>query len=494
MISFEAFEAIARRHNVIPLVSTILADVHTPVSIYLTLRQQGMPSFLFESVEADEKIGRFSFVGVDPVAVIRAGKGGVTTQGNALRGVAAPNIFEALGAVAGRYTQAPPQSYGSPDLDTDGLLGGFVGYLGYDNVRYLERIPIAPAGVEDEDDAVFGLFASVVRFDHRGQTITIVHNVLVDSAVPLPRLYEEGKKSLHALEFRLRKPAISMNSFSCDFAGVDGEKDRPEFQEAVELAKQHIVEGDIFQVVLSRRMKFQFGGDLFPVYRALRVINPSPYLFYLDFGETKLVGSSPEVLVRSRRGFVEVFPIAGTRRRGATEEEDGHLEEELLRDGKEIAEHVMLVDLGRNDVGKLCDYGTVEVPVFKHVERYSHVMHLVSEVRGKIRDGVTAIDILRACFPAGTVSGAPKVRAMEIINLLEKGPRGAYAGAVGYIGFNGALDMCIAIRTLVAHANMLKIQVGAGIVADSDPRAEYMETVNKSKAMLEAVKFAVGGL
>jgi anthranilate synthase component 1 len=263
---------------------------------------------------------------------------------------------------------------------------------------------------------------------------------------------------------------------------------------AVTKAKEYITEGDIFQVVLSRRVSFPFSGDLFAVYRALRMINPSPYLFYVDFGETQLAGSSPEVLVRVAGGTVEVLPIAGTRPRGETEEEDEKMEAELLGDEKELAEHVMLVDLGRNDVGRICRFGSVHVPVFKRVERYSHVMHIVSEVRGTLKEGSGPLEALKACFPAGTVSGAPKVRAMQIINELEPVSRGVYAGAVGYIAFNGSLDTCIAIRTIVGHRGTLSIQAGAGIVSDSIPENEYRETLNKSRALLEAVSGAAGGL
>jgi anthranilate synthase component 1 len=262
----------------------------------------------------------------------------------------------------------------------------------------------------------------------------------------------------------------------------------------VKRAKAYITEGEIFQVVLSRRVRRAYSGDLFAVYRALRIINPSPYLFFLDFGDTTLVGSSPEVLVRSRQGIVELLPIAGTRRRGRDEEEDEALAEELLRDAKELAEHVMLVDLGRNDIGRIAAYGSVEVPVFKRIDRYSHVMHIVSEVRGRLQEGLSPVDVLKACFPAGTVSGAPKVRAMEIICQLEPVQRGAYAGAVGYIGFDGTLDMCIAIRTIIAFQGMLKIQAGAGIVADSIPEREYEETLSKARALNEAVTLAAAGL
>jgi anthranilate synthase component 1 len=293
---------------------------------------------------------------------------------------------------------------------------------------------------------------------------------------------------------RLRRSAAPARAFSCSLPHEESPLDKTSFCQAVTRAKKYILEGDIFQVVLSRRSELTFAGDLFAVYRALRVINPSPYLFYIDFGASKMAGSSPEVLVRVRNSTVEVFPIAGTRRRGGTEEEDERLAAELLRDEKELAEHIMLVDLGRNDVGRIAEFGSVQVPVLKRVERYSHVMHLVSEVRGSLKAGCNALDALMACFPAGTVSGAPKVRAMEIIHELEPCPRGAYAGAVGYLGLNGALDTCIAIRTIIAHHDRMRIQAGAGIVADSVPEQEFQETVNKAQALLDAVRLAASGL
>ncbi|MDH3252297.1 MAG: anthranilate synthase component I family protein, partial [Ignavibacteria bacterium] len=283
-------------------------------------------------------------------------------------------------------------------------------------------------------------------------------------------------------------------SFSCRTNGSEVEADRGWYSAAVDKAKHYITEGDIFQVVLSRKLRLTFDGDPFPVYRALRYINPSPYLFYIDFGDTKLIGSSPEILLRVQDREVEVLPIAGTRRRGRTEAEDRNLEADLLSDAKELAEHIMLVDLGRNDVGRISTFGSVHVPVFKKVERYSHVMHIVSEVHGTLRANATAVDALKACFPAGTVSGAPKVRAMEIIHELEPVRRGAYAGAVGYLGFNGTLDTCIGIRTIVVQKNMLAIQSGAGIVADSVPEKEFQETVNKAQALLDAVSMAANGL
>ena len=324
--------------------------------------------------------------------------------------------------------------------------------------------------------------------------MNVTHNILVDPDRSPDEQYDEGVNILKSLLRQLVHPPRTEHTFQCDLHSVHRDADRDTYCASVRRAKEYIREGDIFQVVLSRRLQVPFSGDPFPVYRALRIINPSPYLFYLNFGPVKLIGSSPEVLVRVQDRTVGVMPIAGTRKRGKTEQEDKFLEKELLSDEKETAEHVMLVDLGRNDVGRVSEYGTVHVPVFKRLKRFSHVMHLVSEVQGKLKACTTSVDALRACFPAGTVSGAPKVRAMEIINELEPVRRGIYAGAVGYLGFDGALDMCIAIRTIIAVQGMLNIQAGAGIVADSVPELEYKETVNKAQALLDALAVASDGL
>ena len=487
MINFEKFKELAFNHNVVPLELTAMADLHTPVSAYLAVREIGIFSFLLETVEPNEKIGRYSFIGLKPLMTIRT-RGEQAFINNGTHSTERQgNIFTILDEMKERYHQAEPET-------PDGFLGGFVGYIGYDNVRHLEKLPLDGAHPSAEDDSFLGLFTSIIRFDHRSHLMTIIHNVIVDPEKPLQPQYEQGKKSVEALELRLRKSSLATQSFRCDLNRMHENPDRATYCEGVRRAKQYIFDGDIFQVVLSRRVQMPFTGDLFPVYRALRTINPSPYLFFLDFGETSLIGSSPEVLVKVEDRTVEVFPIAGTRRRGATEAEDSSLELELLNDTKELAEHVMLVDLGRNDVGRISDYGSVTVPVFKRVERYSHVMHLVSEVRGTLKSNATSLDALRACFPAGTVSGAPKVRAMEIIHELEPGNRGVYAGAVGYVGFNGSLDTCIAIRTIVAHRGTLNIQAGAGIVADSVPEKEYEESVNKTRALLDAIKLAGSGL
>ncbi len=486
MTSYEQFESLAGSANVVPLVETMLADMHTPVSTYMTLRDGGAPSFLFESAEPNERIGRYSFIGAGPDMILRAKRDGCEISDRTGTKQIPGTIFQAMNQQLEKFTQASV-----PGLE--GFLGGFVGYLGYDTVRHLERLPVVHLE-SDGDDAVFGLFTSFVRFDHRDQCITIVHNVVLDPARALREQFEEGRKSVETMVLRLRRSATPARAFSCGPSEPDDASDKESFCRAVSRAKQYIREGDIFQVVLSRRIELAFAGDLFAVYRALRLINPSPYLFYIDFGATKMAGSSPEVLVRVRNSSVEVFPIAGTRKRGATPEEDETLAAELLRDEKELAEHIMLVDLGRNDVGRISEFGSVRVPVLKRVERYSHVMHLVSEVRGALRNGCTALDALKACFPAGTVSGAPKVRAMEIIHELEACPRAAYAGAVGYLGLNGTLDTCIAIRTIVAHHDRLRVQAGAGIVADSVPEHEYQETVNKAQVLRDALGLAAAGL
>lgn len=497
MISFEEFDKLASLYNVIPLQKTLLADLHTPVSTYLSLRENGSPSFLLESVEQDEKIGRFSFVGVDPHVSIRENRERTTVHQSGIARTFDGNIFDALSEFAAKYKQAPVVESGIDERTApeggSGLSGGFVGYLGYNAIRHLEKISIPDSEPDSYDESRFDLFGSVIRFDHRKQTLTVVKNVFVDPGSNRRELYEDGRKKLETLELRLRRSVLGAQQFYANLDATEDFTSRTEYCDGVRRAKAYILEGDIFQVVLSRKIRTTFTGDLFAVYRSLRVINPSPYLFFIDFGNTKLVGSSPEVLVRVQEGIVEVLPIAGTRGRGRTEEEDRNLEQELLSDTKEVAEHIMLVDLGRNDVGRISEYGSVEVPVLKRVDRYSHVMHIVSHVSGALRKGLTAIDALRASFPAGTVSGAPKVRAMEIISELEGRSRGLYAGAVGYVGLNGSLDTCIAIRTIFAHGDHLTVQAGAGIVADSVPETEYAETLKKSRALLDALERASGG-
>jgi anthranilate synthase component I len=487
MITQKEFEQLAQTYTVVPLVETMLADLHTPVSIYLTLRSSGSPSFLLESVEPDERIGRYSFVGTNPQLLIKATGNTVEIESDGKTEKRKGRVLDVLEEYSKKYQNTAMH-------EQQGFAGGFLGYYGYDRVQEIENVPLHPVDAGDVPDAMFGLFNAVVKFDHLQQLITVICNVIVDNNRSLADRYQEGKSALKALLLQLENPPTRVNDFSCELASAQNNSDHEYFCSSVRRAKEYIHEGDIFQVVLSRRLQVPFSGDPFPVYRALRIINPSPYLFYLDFGEVKLIGSSPEVLVRVQNNIASVMPIAGTRKRGKTAEEDKRFEEELLCDEKETAEHVMLVDLGRNDVGRISEYGSVHVPVFKRLKRFSHVMHLVSEVQGKLKSTASSIDALRACFPAGTVSGAPKIRAMEIITELEPVRRGIYAGAVGYLGFDGALDTCIAIRTIIVSNGMLTIQAGAGIVADSVPELEYKETVNKAQALLDALAAASNGL
>ncbi len=498
MMSFEEFRRLSERYNVLPLVETYLADLLTPVSTYLALREQGEASFLFESVEQDERIGRFSFVGVGTGMSLRQTRAGVVVHEGGRSRTIGGHIFDALAFFTSLYRQAPiPESQdpgsGEGGAPVMGLTGGFVGFLGYDAVRHLERVPLPGGDSDGHDESRFDLFSGVVRFDHRRQSITIVKNVFLEPSRDVGEQYESGRKAVEALKLRLKRSVVGAQQFQVDMGSLEESSTPADYCRAVERAKRYIYEGDVFQVVLSRSMRLRFTGDLFALYRALRVVNPSPYLFYIDFGDTRLVGSSPEALVRVQDRVVELLPIAGTRRRGRTEAEDRQLERELLSDEKEGAEHVMLVDLGRNDVGRISEYGTVDVPVLKRVDRYSHVMHMVSHVRGVLRPSLAPVDALRAVFPAGTVTGAPKVRAMEIITELEGRSRGLYAGAVGYLGLNQTLDTCISIRTMFARGNSLTIQTGAGIVADSVPEAEYAETMNKAGALFAALEMASHG-
>jgi anthranilate synthase component I len=487
MVTMIEFQEHTKNMRIIPMVLTMLADQHTPVSIYTSLRAGAKQSFLLESAEPDERIGRFSFVGTDPIMLISAKGDQIIIESDGKKEIQYGNILDLLENYSRLYKHQSSK-------DQEGFAGGFLGYLGYDCVKEIEQIPMQQPSNEDIPDAIFGLFHSVIKFDHRRQMITITYNVLVDESRSLEKQYHEGRLQLTSIVSRLGVQPKTENTFNCDPVAMKSETDKESFCESVQRVKEYIHEGDIFQAVLSRRIQIPFSGDPFPVYRALRIINPSPYLFYLDFGEVRLIGSSPELLVRVQERVVSVMPIAGTCKRGATEEEDIQLEAKLVADEKEAAEHVMLVDLGRNDIGRVSEYGSVHVPVFKHLKRFSHVTHIVSEVQGALKVGASSVDALRACFPAGTVSGAPKIRAMEIISELEPIRRGIYAGAVGYLGFDGTLDTCIAIRTIVASKGKLSIQAGAGIVADSIPEKEFLESENKARALFEALTIAADDL
>ena len=474
--SLEEVKQLQSQGNVIPVYKSVIADFLTPVSAFLKLEKDRSHAFLLESIEGGERIARYSFLGVDPFLTTRYRDGEPANFIQNLR-----ETMERFKSV--KLSNLPP------------FTGGAVGYFGYDMVRTIEDIP--QTGIDDlgVDDAVLMFYKTVLAFDHLRHQIHIISNILVDeSQESIDIQYRGAVEEIQRIEALLRAPVeiplVTRND--CDVV-VRSNFDKKDYLEAVRNAKEFIAAGDIFQVVLSQRFEIDLPTPSFEVYRALRIVNPSPYMYFLKMPETTIVGSSPEMLVRVRAREVEYRPIAGTLPRGRTNVEDEANAERLRNDEKERAEHIMLVDLGRNDLGRVSQYGTVKVEELMFIERYSHVMHLVSSLCGELRNGVDRWDALMACFPAGTVSGAPKVRAMEIIDELEPTKRGVYAGAVMYVDFSNNLDSCIAIRTLVVRGNKGYIQAGGGIVADSVPENEYMQTVNKSRALIRAINLAQRG-
>ena len=474
----------------IPVWREFLFDSDTAVTAYHKLKE-GRFGFLLESVVGGEQWARYSFLGSRPreVWLLLEGTLSTWTSENGWRPADATDPVADLRA---RLTRAEPRS--DPRLPR--FWGGAVGYFGYDLVRRIERLGTGPPDDRGLPEAVFMFSDVVVAVDNlhgRAMAITTIETGSDPSAASLKRRYREAVDKLARTVDRLRSRAapapLDLTPAGASEPVFTSNFEERAFKQAVRRIKDYIAAGDAFQVVLSQRLATRFDDDAFQLYRAIRTINPSPYLFNLDFGDFHVVGSSPEVLVRLEDGVVTVRPIAGTRKRGRTPAEDRALAEELAADEKELAEHRMLVDLGRNDVGRVSEYGTVTVPELMKVERYSHVMHLCSQVEGSARKGLSALDVLSACFPAGTVSGAPKIRAMEIIDELEPTARGPYAGAVGHIGWGGAqMDTAIAIRTMVVRDGVAQVQAGAGIVADSDPETEYQETLSKAKALLRAVE------
>ncbi|MFQ5482572.1 MAG: anthranilate synthase component I [Nitrospinaceae bacterium] len=488
--SFEKFKEAAGQGNLIPVWEEILADLDTPVSAYLKIAG-GKNSFLLESVEGGEKWARYCFLGCSPSIIIHSKGREVTLTQNGertLRTVDKGNPLSVLKEVLDQYKPVP-----DPALPR--FFGGAVGFISYDMVRYFEDLPEDTADDLDLPDSLFVITDTLLIFDNVSQTIKIVSNAHTGGR-DLELVYRETVEKIEALKQKLRQPLPPQRLA----AGEGGDQEmtsnfkKEDFLKAVRRIKQYIQAGDAIQVVLSQRLRFTIRQDPFTIYRALRTINPSPYMYFLNFGDIQVVGSSPEVLVRLEGEQVEVRPIAGTRPRGRSEKEDQDLEKDLLRDEKELAEHIMLVDLGRNDLGRIAKISSVEVNEKFTIERYSHVMHIVSNVVGRLREGLNGFDVLQAAFPAGTVSGAPKIRAMEIIEEMESTRRGLYAGAVGYLSFNGNLDTAIAIRTLVVKGTTAFLGVGAGIVADSDPEKEFEETMNKGKALLKAIELAERGL
>jgi len=477
--SLNQFKEKAKSGNLIPVYRTICADMDTPVSAFKKI-DKSQSSFLLESVVGGERIARYSFLGTNPRSVISPVDSGSMGE----------NPIKLLKSEMKKYTL----------VHTEGLprfFGGAVGYFSYDQIRYIESIPSIAPDVLNIPDYIFFITDTLLIFDHLTSKITVVSNAFIDGSCE--SAYEKAIINIENIINLLNQNAPHVKCLEETNKNkvplLDANFKKEDFKNAVLKIKEYISAGDIIQAVLSQRFATKINCDSFDLYRAIRLINPSPYMFYFKHNEYKIIGSSPELLVRLEDGIVTERPIAGTRKRGKTEAEDEALAEELLADPKERAEHIMLVDLARNDVGRVCEYGSVHVPddELMIIEKYSHVMHIVSQVKGNLMKGKDAFDVLSACFPAGTVSGAPKIRAMEIIEEIEPSRRGPYAGSVGYFSFSGNMDTCITIRTMFLKGDVVYIQAGAGIVADSNPEKEYEETLNKAKAMVEALRLAEGG-
>ncbi|HVP51040.1 MAG TPA: anthranilate synthase component I [Terriglobales bacterium] len=486
---YKEFARLAREATLVPVTKSVTADLQTPVSAFLAIAGRERRTFLLESVEGGEKIGRYTFLGARPYMVITARDRQITIERGNERRKFEGSIFEVLRDLLGQHR--PAHVEGLPPFTS-----GAVGFFAYDVVRQLEKLPPRARIDARVPDCVMMFFDRLLAFDHLRHQIQLI--AAADLTRESPRAaYERAVHDLAALEKRLAAGVRPRDSRAARKAGplkIKPVTSRQQYMESVRRAKEYIAAGDIFQVVLSQRFDFEPEAAPFNIYRALRTVNPSPYLYFLRIDDTHILGSSPEMLVRVSGRRLEYRPIAGTRPRGANDAEDKRLEDELRQDEKERAEHVMLVDLGRNDVGRVSEYGSVKVRDLMYVERYSHVMHLVSAIEGCLRPELSALDAFAACFPAGTLSGAPKVRAMEIIEELEPVRRGVYGGSVLYADFAGNLDSCIAIRTMVMDKGHASVQAGAGIVADSDPAREHEECVNKAKAVLRAVELARSGL
>ncbi len=496
-----SFRALSARGTVVPLVREVLADLDTPLATFLKV-DDGETTFLFESAEGEEHWGRFSFIGFGARATLVARNGRVEIRrGGETETIELPRdrSVDPLSTLRTLIAELRP-------VEVPGLprfSGGAVGYVSYDWVRYVERLPEENPDTLGIPDCFFTVPRTVLVHDRKLQRLTIIHPVAVEEPDCAERAYEQGLAEIDQVLERLARPIPSATRASEAEAGADelvpdemevrSNTTRERYCEVVKKAKEYIQAGDIFQVVPSQRLRVPLESDPVSIYRQLRVLNPSPYLFFMRCDDHIVVGSSPEILVRLEGDAIELRPIAGTRPRGATPEQDRQLEAELLSDPKELAEHVMLVDLGRNDIGRVSEIGSVEVNEFETIERYSHVMHIVSNVRGKLRPDCDAIDLLRATFPAGTLTGAPKIRAMEIIEEVEPERRGLYGGSVGYIDYHGNMDMCIAIRTLLIKDDQVYVQAGGGVVADSDPELEYEESLHKARGPLQAIERARRG-
>ncbi|MBS3906767.1 MAG: anthranilate synthase component I [Syntrophaceae bacterium] len=487
--SLEDFKKLAGQGNLIPIFEEIHFDWETPLSAFRKI-DDGKFSFLLESVEGGEKWGRYSFLGSNPAYLFRS-KGKeyeILRNGEVLRKGEQRNPLLALEGLLKNYRPVTHDSLPR-------FFGGAVGYVNYDVIKSLEKIPDRLPKDMELYDTYFMITDMLLVFDNLKQRIKLISNVFLDDCETLEKAYQEAVDKIQRTMARLQSPISSPSpAKSLHASRLRPNLSREDFIGAVQRSKEYIKAGDIIQVVLSQRFSAEIQCEPFDIYRALRSINPSPYLFYLKMNDIVLLGASPEVMVRLEERQIELRPLAGTRKRGSTQEKDLAMEKELLADEKEKAEHIMLVDLGRNDVGRVAEIGSVEVTELMAVERYSHVMHIVSHIRGSLAQDKNAFDVFRAAFPAGTVSGAPKIRAMEIIEELERVQRGPYAGAVGYFGFSGNMDTCITIRSVLVKEGRAYVQAGAGIVADSQPEKEYEETLNKAQAIFKSIKLAEEGL
>ena len=484
---FKTFCRLARQGNLVPVYETYMADLLTPVGAHLRIGRDAKYSFLLESVEGGENIGRYTFTGANPVEVFRSRGRKCSLESGGKRMEFEEDPVACLRRLTQRFR--PVRIPGLPPL-----IAGAIGYFAYDMVRLVERIPATGRDDLGVDDCVMMFYLGLVAFDHVRHSVSIIRNVFTEAPGSLREKYDAAAREIQRTRRALEHPLPpERHARHAAPLRVRSNMTKPQYRAAVRKAKSYILAGDAFQVVLSQRFEAKTSAHPIEIYRALRVVNPSPYLYYLQLDDVAVVGSSPEMLVKVQGRNATYRPLAGTRPRGRNEKEDRELEAELLADPKERAEHVMLVDLGRNDLGRVCEYGTVKPERLMFVERYSHVMHIASSLRGQLRGDVDCFDALMACLPAGTLSGAPKVRAMEIIDELEPTRRGIYAGAILYLDFSGNLDSCIALRTLVAKGGRVYIQAGGGIVADSVPEREYQETVNKARALVQAVEIAHGG-
>lgn len=483
--TFEEFKRLAKKGNLIALSQTIPADLETPVSAFLKLASNAPHAFLLESAEQGEKLGRYSFLGLKPKAILicKAGKIAVSPK-KKFPAVKPPlDLLDGIKKILRCYTLANPERF------TSGFCGGFVGYLSYENVERFENIRLRAKPGLPIPEAIFFLTEELLIFDHLRKTLSII--VLAEiSNSNLKRLYKNAAAAAARLTAKLRRPLHRAPLSKTKNKNLKPESNMTaaHFKQKVNRIQEYIKAGDCIQVVFSQRLALPAVKNDFQIYRALRSVNPSPYMFYFRSGKYRLIGSSPELLVKKTGRRAEIRPIAGTRPRGQTPFEDSIQEENLKKSKKEMAEHLMLVDLGRNDLGRVCQFNSIRIQNFARVERYSHVMHLVSDIVGKLKNGADAFALLKAAFPAGTVSGAPKVRAMQIIDELEPDKRGPYAGSLGYFSFNQDMDMCITIRTIFTDGDHLYLQAGAGIVKDSSPEKEYQETVNKAKALIQAIE------